>query len=620
MCSSVVREGFWLPRQLREQVCSGEVVWEQLSFADGRECGRECGPDVPGAVTARWPVLTETDWKTVLTGLAESRGSAPQGREFWERLQVALATVSKSWVRPSAGPGSETPGATLRSQALEAIAHYTGYSVAMVEAMIGAPDMWDLGRMAAAFEARPTWGAVARWEPLAGLPGRVRFTPTTFGRMVGQVARAYRRPLFSQPESLSTVLGYGAGNVPGAALMIVFLALSTTLTGGAPPVVVTRNSRREPLFTPLVLSALEQVDEDLVSTVAVTVWDYNDARLQESLLSQADLVIAAAGDDTIQRLDEQIRKVGRRTGPVQGDSRCTGAGPGGALRAAGPRFHPHGHKVSFSTIGREMLARDSAGLLEGSEERLPGGKKATLLEAVAFLAGLDSVFWDQNGCLSSRVHFVEEGGTEDYTPFDYACALVQQLRRIALVLPRGNWPLRLLRDTFDRYKALEATGGKAGGWQVVSAYEDPFVVVFDGRDLGVSRLDAEGFRSLVNDCQGRVIVVRPVRSLMEVPRRYLSLLPRQSLQSLSVALGRPGEGLSPRFLEFAAACAARGVTAIRVVGRGAFPQLAYSWDGLLPLDLVCRRPKGFFTTIEFEQPFVAMGETYAALRRWVGEA
>jgi hypothetical protein len=55
------------------------------------------------------------------------------------------------------------------------------------------------------------------------------------------------------------------------------------------------------------------------------------------------------------------------------------------------------------------------------------------------------------------------------------------------------------------------------------------------------------------------------------------------------------------------------VTATRVVRRGAFPQLAYSWDGLLPLDLVRRRPAGRFTTIEFEQPFEANMDTYRSL-------
>ena len=48
------------------------------------------------------------------------------------------------------------------------------------------------------------------------------------------------------------------------------------------------------------------------------------------------------------------------------------------------------------------------------------------------------------------------------------------------------------------------------------------------------------------------------------------------------------------------------MTAIRSVGRGAFPQLAYSWDGLIPLDLVAPRREGLaaghFTTIEFDDP------------------
>ncbi len=91
---------------------------------------------------------------------------------------------------------------------------------------------------------------------------------------------------------------------------------------------------------------------------------------------------------------------------------------------------------------------------------------------------------------------------------------------------------------------------------------------------------------------------------------YLRLLPAANLQSLSVAVGQEGEGLTDRFLHFAAACGARGVTAIRTVGRGAFPQLAYSWDGLMPLDLVRQRPAGWFTTIEFEQPYDEMLATY----------
>jgi hypothetical protein len=85
------------------------------------------------------------------------------------------------------------------------------------------------------------------------------------------------------------------------------------------------------------------------------------------------------------------------------------------------------------------------------------------------------------------------------------------------------------------------------------------------------------------------------------------------LQSLSVAAGRPGGGLDDRFLQLAEACAACGISAIRSAGRGALPQLAYSWDGLVPLDLVRRRPPGRFATIEVDAPYDAMAATASTL-------
>jgi hypothetical protein len=149
--------------------------------------------------------------------------------------------------------------------------------------------------------------------------------------------------------------------------------------------------------------------------------------------------------------------------------------------------------------------------------------------------------------------------------------------------------------------------------QVLSGYDDEFVVVVDARPL-----DAAGFQATVNDCEGRVIIVRPVDELMEIPDRYLGMLPVANLQSLSVALGRHGEGLTQAFLHFAEACGAQGVTAIRTVGRGAFPQLAYSWDGLIPLDLVRPRREGRFTSIEFEAPYDEILATYRLMLQRAG--
>jgi hypothetical protein len=55
------------------------------------------------------------------------------------------------------------------------------------------------------------------------------------------------------------------------------------------------------------------------------------------------------------------------------------------------------------------------------------------------------------------------------------------------------------------------------------------------------------------------------------------------------------------------------VTALRSLGHAAFPQMAYSWDGLLPLDLGNRRPAGRFTTLETEDPLGDLAQTASQL-------
>ncbi len=321
MRSPGVIEGFWLPQAVRAQVISAETRWETLSFAGGRECGRECDADAPGAVTARWPRLGAEAWTRTLDLLSAARRRGPA------RTRVLGSPAGGHAV---GGERLSDPGDPLHGAALDALPRYTGYSPEMIASTLGAPDMWDLGQMAQALALSPTRSAAARWESLPGLTGRLRFFPGGAGaderewralaglpgrlavRFAGRLPMYSRRPLFGEAEAPEFVTGYGAGNVPGTALIIALLALSTTLAGGAPPVTVVRNSRREPIFSPMVLAALEQADADLFGTVAILTWDYEDAELQDRLLSRSDLVIAAAGDDTIGRIAGQIEAAGGR--------------------------------------------------------------------------------------------------------------------------------------------------------------------------------------------------------------------------------------------------------------------------------------------------------------------
>jgi hypothetical protein len=291
-------------------------------------------------------------------------------------------------------------------------------------------------------------------------------------------------------------------------------------------------------------------------------------------------VLAAAGDDTIAQIQSQIDK-------LKGQSNTQHP----------IRFHAHGHKVSFSAISKDVLKKGAV---------LEEENNTALLNVVTLLSALDSVFWDQHGCLSSRIHFVEVGGSGFFDANQYAAQLETQLRFLEKAIPRGAWPRQLLHDRFDRYKALERTGKV----KVFTSYDDEFHIAVDQRPLNQS-----AFQNMVNDCQGRVIIIRPVNDLMEIPDNYLKLLPSSNLQSLSVAVGQNPSGLTAPFLKFVKECCACGITAVRSVGRGAFPQLSYSWDGYIPLDLLHARPEGYFSTIEFDAPYDQMIETYRMIQQ-----
>jgi len=573
--SSSPIDGFWLPKDVRKKLLTPQSEYITCSFANGRPCE----PDADGAITARWPRLPEGQWKFLLAELEKNRQLAPSGQEFWNRLINALRQAGKRFSDPSDA---------LRIQALASLPGYTGYSEPMIRLTVGSLGMFSLEKFPLAYSLSPTTRAKRSWQKMPGFPGRLRFYPSRRRRAryprrlprMRTVPTFTQRALFRKLLSPEVIVGYGAGNIPGTALMIAFLSQSITLAGGRVPVTVIKNSRSEPIFSPLVLNILEEVDPELFSTVAVLVWDYEDAYVQNFLTNHADLVIAAASDETIAEIQAQIDH-------TQDEQNRDSSHP--------IRFHPHGHKVSFSAISRQTLKKECIDQKSGQ----------SFFDIVTLLAALDSTLWDQHGCLSSRIHFVEAGSDGHYTPLEYAKRLEEQLRLISDFIPRGAWPLQQLHDRFDRYKNLEMTGKV----QVISQYGDEFLVILENR-----RLTPSAFRSQVNDCQGRVIIVQPVSDLREIPNRYLRMLPAENLQSLSVAVGKPGEGLTDSLLHLAEMCGACGVTAIRTIGRAAFPQLAYSWDGYLPLDLVRQRPRGHFTTIEFDYPYDQILETYQLLQ------
>ena len=375
----------------------------------------------------------------------------------------------------------------------------------------------------------------------------------------------------------NTVLGYAAGNVIGTGFLIALLAQVSALVdpGRASaqqnriPAILIKNSREEPLFAPILFSIIETMDPNLVSTVALMIWDYEDDSLQDLIVSKADLILAAASDYSINQIDQVVSRVNPKV-----------------------RFHKHGHKVSFTTVGKSYLSRGVSG----------GDSFPELLEVIAVLSALDSIIWDQNGCLSSRIHFVEEGGQGHYSAKEYGQMLTGKLRMLAKTLPRGGIPMGRIHDRFDFFNTQTVSDQV----QLCSTYEDDFIVVVDRRPW-----NSQQFKSMVNQCVERTMIVRPIASILEVPSTYLSWIDEKNLQTMYVAIDGQAHGSwSDDFAIFVEGVAKRGVTGVRSVGQGPYPQLAYSWDGYLPQSLSMTYPPGRFTTVEFENNYAQVLKNY----------
>ncbi len=523
--------GYWIPAALRERVLSGatfETTWGLRA--------QLVAPQTPGATAAIWPKLQPEGWQALWKGLR----AAPYVSVV--ALESALQRVVSRLFDPQD---------RLHQAMVTLLAPHTGFQMGMLDFAFRFFEKLPVRALASTVSWEPPAAARKGFVQFPGLPGGVRFYGAS---PLGQVRRLLTGSLTRLVPPPRTVVGYAAGNIPGAALLITLLGQLLH----PQPALLVRNSRREPFFTPLLLAALEEIDPALVANVAVLIWDYADAALQASILREADLLLLIAGDDTIARVEEDARRAG-----------------------ATARIHRHGHKISFVVVERSFL----------TAERLP---------LVAPLAALDTVIWDQNGCLSPRLHFVEEGGA--LAPEDYADAITEALRTLSVRLPGGLLDLRRLHSRFDKFQSF-AVGGRA---TVHSAYDDPFLVVVDRRVYNSSIL-AEA----IGDARDRTVIVRPVPDLEAIPRDYLRRLPARNLQTLSVALDNRAETFLP-FAEWVGRC---GVTALRTVGRAAFPGLTHSWDGLLPCDLITTRESGYYTTYEFDDALTQILETAGKLRQ-----
>lgn len=212
--------------------------------------------------------------------------------------------------------------------------------------------------------------------------GRVRGIPELLDQDLGS-RFALDRFVERAPGIRSRAWGPGllvaifSGNVPGIPAFDMALALALKSP------CLARPAAEEPVFAELFARSVAEVDPLLGRCLAVARWEYGE----ELPLQRAGVVLAYGGDASLAAIASRV--------------------------PPGVRFLGHGHKVSFAVIARESASRETARLL-----------------------ALDVAMYDQQGCVSPQMAFVERGGALSPAEFGRACG--EALAELEREMPRAR--------------------------------------------------------------------------------------------------------------------------------------------------------------------------------------
>jgi cytochrome c551/c552 len=195
-------------------------------------------------------------------------------------------------------------------------------------------------------------------------------------RKSGGLTRAYG------PELITHIF---SGNVPALPLwsLVSGLLVKSATLG--------KVSSSEPLFPSLFAKSIAEIDPNLAKTIAITWWRGGNDELEHSAFTQSQTVIAYGGEHTINQVSRKV--------------------------PSHVRFIEHGHKVSFGVVTKECL---TGSLAWQSAQR----------------AAKDASWFDQQGCLSPHVFYVEKGGK--YTPRDFARLLAHEMSNFEHKMKRAS--------------------------------------------------------------------------------------------------------------------------------------------------------------------------------------
>lgn len=322
-----------------------------------------------------------------------------------------------------------------------------------------------------------------------------------------------------------------AGNVPALSLWSLICGL--LVKAGS----IGKLASAEPLTAGWFASLLAEIDPEIGECLAITWWKGGAAAAEPIFLREADTVMAYGGNETLTALRVKL--------PIT------------------TRFLPHGHKIGFGVVAREAL--DS--------------RKAS---ALARLVAQDVVRYEQQGCYSPQLLFVERRGR--VAPAELARYIAQELAALA-----SRHPRRALSQSeaasIAAWRRAQETSAMDGAAELIGEPSAPWSVVH-----------VEAPEALSPTGLNRTLKLVSVECLDDVPA--LVAPHRSFLQTAGIAA-------SPeRLFRLAEQLGAAGVSRIAPLGRMTAPEAGWHHDGRFSLlDLAS------FT--EIEQSAEAAAEGFA---------
>ena len=298
-----------------------------------------------------------------------------------------------------------------------------------------------------------------------------------------------------------------AGNIPNPALMSMVLGL---LTRSAQFVKCARGTTMLPR---LFAHSIYEYDPKLAACIEIAEWQGGSLALEDALFAEADCVTATGSDETLAAIQKRLpQRV---------------------------RFLGYGHRVSFGYVAADVLTEHNT-------------------RKVIARAADDVTAWDQLGCLSPHVLYVQSGGNS--SPEEFARQLAGELARRESIEPRGMAHPEIAAHIASRRAIYE-----------LRAAHSPQTHVWKSEDSTAWTVVCEADARFQLSCLHRFIYVKPVAGIEEVLQSADTIRAQISTVGIAVPEHRAGE--------VATQLARWGATRVCPLGQMQNPPLTWRHDG-----------------------------------------